>query len=245
VESKGKKFIGWDEILEGGLAPNAVVMSWRGIEGGIQAAKMGHEVVMSPTTFAYLDYMQGDPAIEPRVYATLRLNKSYQFEPVPEGVDAKFIKGGQANLWTEQVYNMRHAEYMTWPRALAISESLWSPKAKKNWKKFAGKVEKHFERFDIAHVKYAPSMFDPIINSTSTRDKQLKIELSTEIDGLDIYYTFDNSFPDNFYPKYKEPLIAPKEASFLKVITYRGEKPIGRLITVSIEELKKRAGGKD
>src|SRR6476659_6545835 len=89
IESKGKKVIGWDEILEGGLAPNAAVMSWRGIKGGIEAAKMGHEVVMSPTTYAYLDYMQGDAIIEPPVYATLRLQKSYEFEPVPEGVDAK------------------------------------------------------------------------------------------------------------------------------------------------------------
>ncbi|HEX2532358.1 MAG TPA: beta-N-acetylhexosaminidase, partial [Chitinophagaceae bacterium] len=102
VASKGKKVIGWDEILEGGLAPNAAVMSWRGLKGGIQAAKMGHEVVMSPTTFAYIDYMQGDPVIEPRVYASLRLNKAYQFEPLPDSVDPKYIKGGQANLWTEQ-----------------------------------------------------------------------------------------------------------------------------------------------
>ena len=183
VESKGKKFMGWDEILEGGLAPDAVVMSWRGMNGGIQAAKMGHDVVMSPTTFAYLDYMQGDPAIEPHVYATLRLNKAYQFEPVPDSVDAKFIKGGQANLWTEQVYNMRHAEYMTWPRAFAISESVWSPKASKNWNNFAGKVEKHFARFDIAQVKYSPAMYDPVVRAVTAPDKPLKIELSTEIAG--------------------------------------------------------------
>ena len=245
VESKGKKFMGWDEILEGGLAPDAVVMSWRGMEGGIKAAKMGHEVVMSPTTFVYIDYMQGDPAIEPHIYATLRLNKTYQFEPLPDSVDARFIKGGQANLWTEQVYNMRHAEYMTWPRAFAVSESLWSPKAKKNWNNFTRKVENHFARFDIAQIKYSPAMYDPVINVAATPDKQLKIELSTEIEGLDIYYTFDNSFPDNFYPKYKEPIIAPKEASFFKLITYRDGKPIGRLITVSMEDLKKRADKKD
>src|SRR4030095_2365152 len=83
INSKGKKMIGWDEILEGGLAPNAAVMSWRGMKGGIQAAKMGHEVVMSPTTFVYIDYMQGDAVVEPPVYATLRLKKSYEFEPVP------------------------------------------------------------------------------------------------------------------------------------------------------------------
>ena len=240
VESKGKKFMGWDEILEGGLAPDAVVMSWRGMAGGIQAAKMGHDVVMSPTTFVYLDYMKGDPAIEPHVYETLRLKKAYQFEPVPDSVDAKFIKGGQANLWTEQVYNMRHAEYMTWPRAFAISESLWSPKASKNWNNFARKVEKHFARFDIAQIKYSPGIYDPILNASTTPDKQLKIEMSTEIEGLDIYYTFDNSFPDNFYPKYTEPVIAPKDAATLKVITYRDGKPIGRLITVPIEELKRR-----
>ena len=97
--------------------------SW--LEKWTEAAKKGHEVVMSPTTYAYIDYMQGDPIIEPRIYASLRLSKSYQFDPLPEGVDKKFIKGGQANLWTEQVYNMRHAEYMVWPRGWAIAESVW------------------------------------------------------------------------------------------------------------------------
>ncbi len=242
VESKGKKFMGWDEILEGGLAPNAVVMSWRGMAGGIQAAKMGHDVVMSPTTFVYIDYMQGDPAIEPHVYATLRLKKAYEFEPVPDSVNPKFIKGGQANLWTEQVYNMRHAEYMTWPRAFAISEDLWSPKENKNWDNFAKRVEKHFARFDVAQIKYAPSMYDPIINASTGPDKKLIVELSTEINGLDIYYTFDNSFPDNFYPKYSEPIIVPEDAVQLKLITYRNGKPIGRMITVPVEELRNKAG---
>jgi hexosaminidase len=241
VSSKGKKFIGWDEILQGGLAPNAAVMSWRGIEGGIEAAKQGHEVVMSPTTFAYIDYMQGDPIIEPRVYATLRLNKAYQFEPVPDGVDAKYIKGGQANLWTEQVYNMRHAQYMTWPRGFAIAESVWSPKAKKNWNNFFTRVEEHFERLDAAEVNYAPSVYEPIFAVSKTADNQLKVELSTEAQGLDIHYTFDNSFPDKYYPKYKEPLIFPKEAVMLRVITYKGNEPKGRMISMPVEELMKRA----
>ena len=244
VTSKGKKFIGWDEILEGGLAPGAAVMSWRGIAGGIEAAKLGHEVVMSPTTFAYLDYMQGDPIVEPRIYASLRLNKAYQFEPVPDGVDPKFIKGGQANLWTEQVYNMRHAEYMTWPRGFAIAESVWSPKEKKNWDTFFAKVEQHFKRFDIAETKYAPSVYDPIFNVSRTQDSSLKIDLSTEVKNLDIYYSFDNSFPDRFYPKYTEPLIAPKEAVMLKVITYEGKEPVGRMIAMPLSELKKRVDKK-
>ena len=242
IESKGKKVIGWDEILEGGLAPNAAVMSWRGIKGGIEAAKMGHQVVMSPTTFAYLDYMQSDAVLEPPVYATLRLQKAYEFEPVPDGVDAKFIKGGQANLWTEQVYNMRHLQYMIWPRAFATAESVWSPKEKKNWNDFEARVEKQFERYDVAEKKYAPSIFDPIFKVTKNAAGQISVELSTEVQGLNIYYSFDNSFPDKFYPEYKEPLIVPKDASNLKVITYRNGKPIGRMITMPVSELKKRAG---
>lgn len=242
VESKGKKFMGWDEILQGGLAPNATVMSWRGMDGGIQAAKMNHDVVMSPTDFAYLDYMQGDPAIEPRVYATLRLNKAYEFEPVPDGVDPKYIKGGQANLWTEQIYNMRHMEYMLWPRAMAIAESVWSPKEKKNWDNFSGRVEDHFKRLDAAETKYAPSMYDPVFKAVKTEDGKLQIVLSTEIKGLDIHYSFDNSFPDNFYPTYSAPLTPPEDAVMLRVITYRGKQVMGRMITMPIEEMQKRAG---
>jgi hexosaminidase len=164
---------------------------------------------------------------------------------VPDSVDAKFILGGQANLWTEQVYNMRHAEYMTWPRAFAISEDLWSPKGSKNWNNFAGRVEKHFARFDVAQIKYAPSVYDPIINASASSDKKLIVELSTEIDGLDIHYSFDNSFPDQFYPKYTEPLIVPEDATFLKVITYRDGKPLGRMITVPVTELKAKANKQD
>jgi len=244
VMSKGKKFMGWDEILEGGLAPSAAVMSWRGMKGGTEAAKMKHEVVMSPTTFAYLDYMNGDPAIEPHVYSTLRLSKAYQFEPVPDSVDAKYIIGGQANLWTEQVYNMRHAEYMTYPRALAIAETVWSPKAKKNWDNFSQKVEKHFGRLDEAEIKYAPSVYDPIVNVSKAADGQLKIDLSTEIKSLDTYYTFDNSFPDRFYPKYTEALTPPKDAVMLRAITYKGDKPVGRMMTLMISDLKQRADKK-
>ncbi len=242
IESKGKKVIGWDEILEGGLAPNAAVMSWRGIKGGIDAAKMGHQVVMSPTTYTYLDYMQSDAVMEPPVYATLRLKTAYEFEPVPNGVDPKFIKGGQANLWTEQVYNMRHAQYMTWPRAFATAEAVWSPKEKRNWNGFVARVEKQFERFDVAEKKYAPSIYDPIFKATKNTSNQVIVEMSTELEGLHIYYSFDNSFPDEFYPEYSQPLTVPKDASNLKVITYRNGKPIGRMVTMPVDALKKRAG---
>ncbi|MES2830197.1 MAG: family 20 glycosylhydrolase [Bacteroidota bacterium] len=242
VESKGKKFMGWDEILDGDMPSSVAVMSWRGIKYGIDASRNKHEVVMSPTTFAYLDYMQADAITEPRVYASLRLSKSYEFDPIPAGADPKYIKGGQANLWTEQVYNIRQAEYMTWPRGLAIAESVWSPLEKKNWNGFFSKVEQHFKRLDIAETKYAPSVYDPIFSVSRSADKQLMIELSTEVQGLDIYYSFDNSFPDRFYPKYTEKLMPPKDATVLKVITYKGKEQVGRMMNMPIDELNKRAG---
>jgi hexosaminidase len=241
VQSKGKKFIGWDEILEGEPSHSTAIMSWRGVEGGIKAAAAGHDVVMSPTTYAYIDYMQGDEAIEPKIYATLRLNKAYEFNPARDITNVARVKGGQANLWTEQVYNMRQAEYMTWPRGMAIAESVWSPLEKKNWKNFYPKVEQHFQRLDIAEVKYSPAVYDPIFLSHLRPDNTLTVELSTEIPGLDIYYTFDNSFPDNFYPKYTAPLTVPRDAVSLRVITYRDKKPIGRMITVAVSDLKTRA----
>jgi hexosaminidase len=240
VESKGKKFMGWDEILEGGIGPNAALMSWRGVKGGIEAAKLGHEVVMSPTTFVYLDYMQSDRIMEPRVYASLRLSKTYEFDPVPAGVDAKLIKGGQANLWTEQVYNIRQAEYMTWPRGFALAESVWSPPAKKNFNTFFTKVEKHFDRFNEAEIKYAPSAYDPDFKPARNADSTLNVTLTNEVQGLDTYYSFDNSYPDNFYPKYIGVLNVPIDATQLRVITYRGKKPVGRMITMPISELKSR-----
>jgi hexosaminidase len=241
VESKGKRMMAWDEVLEGGVSPSTAVMSWRGMKYGIEAARNKHEVVMSPTTYAYLDYMQSDEISEPRVYASLRLSKSYEFEPVPEGIDPQFIKGGQANLWTEQVYNIRQAEYMTWPRGFAIAESVWSPNRLKSWPDFIGRVEQHFARLEISKTKYSPAVYDPIFKAGKTADKRLTIDLITEIEGLDIYYSFDNSFPDRFYPKYMSTLIAPIDAKQLKVITYRGNKPIGRMLTMPIAELKKRA----
>ncbi len=261
VESKGKKFMGWDEILEGGIGPNAAVMSWRGAhdgvaadgatanaDGGTVAAKMGHYVVMSPTQYVYLDYMQSDRLMEPHVYASLRLNKVYSFDPMPKGLAdeyQKFILGAQGNLWTEQVFNFRQVEYMTWPRGFAIAEDTWSPNDKKNWDDFVRRVEAQFKRFNVEEVKYAPSMYDPDFIPSITKDSALKIELKNEVNGLDIYYSFDNSYPDRFYPKYTQPIIAPKEATQIKVITYRGNQPIGRMISMPLSELKRRAEGRD
>lgn len=244
VASHGKKFMAWDEVLEGGVSKNAAVMSWRNMKYGAEAAKAGHEVVMSPTDYAYIDYMQADVITEPRVYASLRLSKVYEFDPVPAGVNAAQIKGAQANLWTEQVFNIRQAEYMTWPRGFAMAEAVWSPKEKKNWTNFFARTEEHFKRLNIAETKYAPSVYDPIFGVRRAPDRSLLVTLATEVQGLDMYYSFDNSFPDHFYPKYNGPLAVPVDAKVLKVITYRGKTPVGRMMNMPIEELEKRAGKK-
>lgn len=239
VLSKGKKMMGWDEILEGGITPTTALMSWRGIEYGIEASKSGHYVVMSPMQYVYIDLMQGDKSTEPPVYTSLRLNQAYKYDPVPEGADAKFILGGQANLWTEQVYNIRQMEYMIWPRGFAVSESLWSPKEKKDWSRFIIKTESHFDRLNSAQTKYSPAMYDPIVSVKRIED-QYYVSLATEIDGLDIYTSFDNSTPDNFYPEYSEAQLIPKDASLMRIITYRDGKPIGRLMSIAVDDLKKR-----
>jgi hexosaminidase len=240
VQSKGKKLIGWDEILEGGLAPGAAVMSWRGEKGGIEAAKMGHEVVMSPNNYVYIDLMQGDAFVEPKVYSSIRLKKTYSFEPIPEGVPASMGKGGQANLWTEQIYNMRQAQYMTWPRGLAVAEVVWSPKAKHNWNDFIQRVETEFVRMDAAEIKYAPSMYEPDFKVIKDGADGLKIALETEIEDISLHYSFDNSYPDNFYPKYTGVISVPRDAILFRVISYRNGKQVGRIITVPVADLRKK-----
>lgn len=239
VQGKGKKLMGWDEIVEGGVNPSTAIMSWRGVKQGIEASKAGHEVVMSPTTYAYLDYMQADVVMEPRVYATLRLSKAYEFDPAPEGANARMIKGGQANLWTEQIYNLRTAQYMVWPRALAISESVWSQREKKNWNRFFNRVEQHFPRLDQAQTKYARAVYDPIF-TVSKKDSMLVVKLDKEVADLDLYYTVDNSFPDAFSPRYTQPIVMPKDAAMLRVISYRGNTAIGRMHTMTVEEMNRR-----
>ena len=242
LEAKGKKLIGWDEILEGGLAPNAAVMSWRGMEGGITAAKAGHHVVMSPVDYAYLDFYQGDPVIEPPTYAMLRLKKVYEFEPVPKGIESEYILGGQGNLWTESVPTFRHAEYMLWPRSLALAEVLWSPADSREWNNFVQRTEAHLGRLEQADINYSVSFYDAVITPSKDDRGELLIELASELDGVDIYYTFDNTYPDDHSALYKagEKLAIPKDADTFRVITFRDGKPLGRLITISLAELMKR-----
>ena len=241
INNKGKKMIGWDEILEGGLSGDAAVMSWRGIEGGINAAKQGHKVVMSPNGYNYLDFYQGEITAEGKVYAGLRMKKTYSFEPIPEGIDSNLILGNQGNQWTEQLQTMRNVQYMTWPRALAIAETSWSPKSKKNWPNFVEKVEGQLEKLAAANVKYAVSMYDPIVTTQLNTKGELIVNMEGEIDGLKIYFSMDDSMPDQFSDEYTKPFVVPEDVSVLRVISYRNNKSLGKMLSIPMESLKRRA----
>ena len=162
VNSKGRQIIGWDEILEGGLAPNATVMSWRGEQGGIDAAKQGNDVIMAPTSYAYLDYYQADPKTEPlAIGGFVPLWKTYSFNPIPEVLtpeEAKHILGFQGNLWTEYISTTDKIEYMVLPRGAAVAEIGWSPETKRNYADFKSRMIQQFKRYDGMNWNYCKAI---------------------------------------------------------------------------------------
>ncbi len=241
VNSKGKKLMGWDEILEGGLSGDAAVMSWRGVKGGIEAAKQNHKVVMSPNDYNYIDFYQGELTAEGKVYRGLRMKTTYSYEPIPEGIDPSLILGNQANQWSEQIFDMRYAQYMTWPRGMAVAETGWSPKEKKNWSSFSKKVESQFEKLDAAGVRYSKSMYDPIVTTHLNSKGELMGIMEGEVEGLDIYYTINDQMPDNYSEKYTGPFLLPEDVLSLRVISYKDGKQIGKFLNIPIESLRKRA----
>ena len=166
INSKGRAIIGWDEILEGGLAPNATVMSWRGIKGGIEAAKQGHDVIMTPGSHCYFDHYQTeDKENEPlAIGGFTSVEKVYSYEPVPEELtaeEAKYILGAQANVWSEYIKTPAHAEYMVLPRMTALAEVVWSPKSSRDWSGFTQRMDAQFKRFDELGFNYAKHMIKP------------------------------------------------------------------------------------
>jgi hexosaminidase len=158
LTQKGRRLVGWDEILEGGLAPGAVVMSWRGEKGGIAAARAGHDVVMAPTSFTYFDYYQGPHDKEPlAIGGDLPLKKVYQYEPIPKELDAaeaKRVLGAQGQLWAEYMPNTRHIEYMAFPRAAALAEVLWSPQQARDYTAFLARLRVNLKDLDVMDVNY-------------------------------------------------------------------------------------------
>ena len=244
ISSKGKKMIGWDEILLGGLAEGAAVMSWRGIEGGIDAARLQHKVVMTPKMWVYLDYTQGDYSVENKIYEDLSLERAYSFDPMPNpnlfvDVDPELILGGQGNLWTEEVPNLQFAYYMTYPRAFALAESLWSPLAAKDYSTFISKTEAHFKRFDEGNLNIAKTIYEPKVK-VSMNGKKMICTLETPFEDIEMFYTIDNTYPVTFGSKYEEAFEIPNGELSLRVQSFRDGKPIGRLLQVTRKSLEER-----
>ena len=160
--------IGWDEILEGGLAPDATVMSWRGEQGGIAAARQGHDVIMTPDSYLYFDHYQGDRTREPlAIGGMLPIEKVYSYNPVPAVLsdqEREHILGAQANLWTEYIADSRQAEYMLFPRLFALAELAWSPQVSRNYRDFLARVPAQ-----LAWLKRHGVNYRPLDNPTSSR----------------------------------------------------------------------------
>jgi hexosaminidase len=226
LNSKGRRLIGWDEILEGGLAPEATVMSWRGIQGGIDAAMQSHDVIMTPTDYCYFDYYQADPATEPPAiggYVTLK--SVYNYEPTPPVLDAKHAKhilGAQGNLWTEYIATPDYLMYMAFPRGIALAEVNWSQKADRNWDDFLRRMQDQFTRLDNMGINYSKGSFKTDI--TAVRDSvnnRNMVKITSEASGFEIRYTTDGSSPDDSSPLYTGPFTIDK-TSTVKAVLVKG-----------------------
>jgi len=198
VNSKGRKIIGWDEILEGGLAPNAAVMSWTGVNGGIEAAKSKHFAVMTPGAYCYFDHYQGDPQSEPNAFGGFTpLDKVYSYNPIPSELtpeQGKYIMGVQANLWTEYIDNFKQVQYMIFPRLMALSEVGWGTSDPENYKNFENRVISQFKVLDKMGVNYAKSIYN-ISGKVVPAGTGITYELSTSQNSSGIQYTTDGADP--------------------------------------------------
>lgn len=230
VNGKGKKILGWDEILEGGLAPNAMVMSWRGEKGGIAAAKLKHEVIMAPNTYAYLDYHQGEHDLEPKGFGNLlTLEKVYSYEPRHESFtneEAEYIKGIQGNVWAEFIHTPEKVQYFAFPRAAALAEIAWSPAAKKDWGSFQRRIEDQYKRYELAEMNYSTSAYNVWIDSSiDSVGGKANVSLRTQSYQPEIRYTVDGTEPTAESPIYKEAMMISLPGT-VKAATFRDGKRI-------------------
>lgn len=211
LNGKGRNIIGWDEILEGGLAPNATVMSWRGEEGGIEAAKQNHDVIMTPGGWCYLDHSQSRNDDSLTIGGFTTLDKVYGYEPVPavlNGEQAKHILGAQGNVWTEYMEYPSKVEYMIFPRMSALSEVLWSPKEKRNWKEFEKKIPSLFERYKFWGAHYSNAYYDLQASVIPLPGNKIGWKLETHVPGGEIFYLKGKDA--SYQNKYKGPVPVSK-----------------------------------
>lgn len=233
LNSQGRQLIGWDEILEGGLAPNAAVMSWRGTEGGIAAARAGHPVVMTPTSYCYFDYYQGNPESEPlAIGGFLPLEKVYSFEPVPPGLsaeEAKMILGAQANLWTEYVSDSTHASYMTYPRLAALAELCWISPGLKNFDDFSVRLGQQVKRYEAISINFSKSYSAVEIIPGYNSDKKLvEVAMKSAFPGTEIRYTTDGSDPASSNLVYSSPIIL-SQSTVVKAVAFSENKQLSSI----------------
>ena len=222
LNSKGRRIIGWDEILEGDVAPNATVMSWRGASGGIKAAQMGHDVIMTPNTYCYFDYYQtADTKDEPLgIGGYVPIEKVYSLDPTFDlnEEQKKHIIGAQANLWTEYIATTEHVEYMVLPRMAALAEVQWTQPEKKDFKDFTTRLASLMKFYQRDGFNYAKHVFDLKADFTpDVAKKAIVVTLST-IDDAPIYYTLDGTEPTTASLKYTEPVAITETADFQAVV---------------------------
>ncbi|MCR5518755.1 MAG: family 20 glycosylhydrolase [Bacteroidales bacterium] len=231
INSKGHQIIGWDEILQGGLAPNAKVMSWLGEEGGIKAAQQHHEVVMAPYPKYYLDYWQADPDSEPLAMGgPTTLRTMYEYNPVPEVLSAeesKYIIGVEGCVWTEYMPTPARVEYMAWPRMCAIAESGWT-KAGKDWGAFTRRLETHLGRLDRMDVGYCKAFYDPFIELHKDTQYSKIATISVDAPDAEIHYTLDGSTPTVQSPIYTGPFVVNRQQR-VSAVAIRNGKTIGNI----------------
>ncbi len=222
LNSKGRKIIGWDEILEGGLAPNATVMSWRGEAGGIEAAKQHHDVVMTPNTYLYFDYYQSkDTETEPMaIGGYLPIERVYSYEPMPKSLspeEQKYIVGVQANLWTEYIPDFKQVQYMVLPRMAALCESQWCAPEKKNYEAFLQRVSRLIDIYAKNGWNYATHIFDVMLDLKPNTETGTLDAVARTIDNAPIYYTLDGSEPTTASEKYTDVIKIDKPCTLRTV----------------------------
>lgn len=236
LNSKGRQIIGWDEILEGGLAPNATVMSWRGFDGAIEAAKQEHNVILTPGSHCYFDHYQSENKDEPlAIGGFLPLKKVYNLNPIPFELtkeQAQYVLGAQGNVWTEYISTSEKVEYMVFPRILALAEVVWSKPKEKDYKEFVSRVENFHKRLDVLDINYANHLYE-IEGQMTSIVNEVVYELSTATSGKIIHYTLDGSEPNTHSPIYKSGIPITKSET-IKAIVFEGDKALGSTFNQSI-----------
>ncbi|MGB3005667.1 MAG: family 20 glycosylhydrolase, partial [Chitinophagaceae bacterium] len=263
LNGKGKTVIGWDEILEGGLAPNAVVMSWRGEAGGIEAAKQKHNVIMTPGNPVYFDHSQSENEDSLTIGGYNPIEKVYAYEPIPKELseeEGKYILGAQANMWTEYIDNTKKVEYMLLPRLSALSEVLWSPKEKRNWDDFEKRLQSQFNRYELWKLNYSKAYYDlkaTVLPSENNIGILWKLESKNKKYQINYNKIFDINDPPNppaFY-SYTAPVQILKNGEYAAWTTDNGKhmqntiiqhfsfsKATGKKITLKSEPSKSYPG---